>query len=241
MWVANATRPDNDDQYSQVDYDDSVFDEESRVEGEGDESRITLDHEDEPDFFGYGTAPPSLDDIRGTAARQELTVPDVTRSRSPSSERPGYRRAPSSAYSGGGGPGAPRDRDASTASRFRRGSVTSSTFPGGRPAIFSNTGLDEATLAGGAAAAQVTTPNARPDESTFNPMAPIPESGRAPSIVYHPSEDGDNASLHSVEPPEQSLIRQLPLGMIVQYSLLALHGCTCDQVFMSVFFVSLFL
>lgn len=230
LWVANATREADD--YSQVDYEESVFeDEESRI-GESRNGDVSPNnHDGEPDFFGYGSAPPSMEDLRGHARRQEggsghvspaLAVPGShSRSRSPSQDRamisPARERVAS--YAGTG--------------RLRRGSVASSSVRGG-VSIFANTGLDEETLASAHAQAQHLQAQRSADDSAFNPsMAAIPETGRPASLVEHDVTTPDNRTAVEEENPEQSLIRQLPLGMIAQYSLLALHGCTCDQVFMS--------
>ena len=190
----------------------------------GDESPRDL--ESEPDFFGYGSAPPSIEDLRGHARRQgdgsgylspALTAPGARGgSRSPSQERSMMSPARERAASQGG----PRLRRASIASSAPRG-----------VSIFANTGLDDETLAASQAQGQASAQAYRTaDESAFNPMAAIPETERAPSVVEHDTTTPDNRSFD--EKPPQSLLRQLPLAMIAQHSLLALHGCTCDQVFM---------
>jgi len=127
-----------------------------------------------------------------------------------------------------------RERIASYAGtgRLRRGSVASSARGG--VGIFANTGLDDETLATAHGQGHHAQVQRSADESAFAPsMAAIPESGRPASLVEHEHPTPDDRSAVEEEKPEQSLIRQLPLGMIAQYSLLALHGCTCDQIFMS--------
>jgi hypothetical protein len=232
LWVANATR-EADDQYSQVDYEESVFDdEESRIGGTesrtDDDSHINL--EAEPDFFGYGSAPPSIEDLRGHARQEELqsgqaspslTVPGartagLERSKTPSRDRlhspaRGDRERVVS-YGGGG------------LARLRRGSVASSAARGA-PSIFANTGLEPVAHAPPPPPA-----SKAPDESAFTSLGAIPESRSASMIEHDLGSPGDAQSID--EKPEPSPIRQLPLSMIAQYSLLALHGCTCDQVFM---------
>lgn len=243
LWIAKeATR--DEQQFSQVDYEESVFeDEESRIGANesraGDESYISLDHEGEPDFRGYGTAPPSIEDLRSTARRQDLASGQMSPAlmppqhghgmRSPSQERTGGILSPTShrvsSYGGGG--------------RLRRASVASSARG---PSIFANTGLDEETLVAAQAQAQPATAAPPPHAhdslvpvAPFNPLAAIPESGRPPSVIEHDAATtiADDRSFE--EKPEPPMLRQLPLVMIAQYSLLALHGCTCDQVFMWVF------
>ncbi|KDE03849.1 hypothetical protein MVLG_05672 [Microbotryum lychnidis-dioicae p1A1 Lamole] len=263
LWVANATR-EADDQYSQAEYTESVFeDEESRIGGTGtnagrtntsrvagdDESRLDVDESrfslsDEPDFFGYGTAPPSMEDLRGHARLQEsqqggsgtispgaesLALPGQARPRDRSVSRvtmPDRYASPNRISSYGGG----------LTQRYRRGSMASSAAPGrGAPSIFANTGLDDETLV---QSTQYAPPpgslGVKTDEygagGGFDPMAAIPE-GRPASVIEY-NEEGDADSVE-VKADTTGLLTQLPLSMIAQYSLLALHGCTCDQIFLS--------
>jgi hypothetical protein len=58
----------------------------------------------------------------------------------------------------------------------------------------------------------------QPGDSAFNPMAAIPET-RAPSII-----EIEEADVEADRAPPVPLLRQLPLVMIGQYALLALHG-----------------
>lgn len=208
LWVAQATQA--DDQFSQVDYDESVFeDDESRLDIDADES------EHEPDFFGFGTAPPSLEDLRGQAAQQDELrgqYGDAPRG-SPSLNVPRNRseskRSPS------------RDRVTSYGGRHRRDSVVSSRGP----ALFANTGLNPQSL--GSAAALLSPPiKDAPEESAFNPMTAIPEMRPASIIEHDVHADVENLEQKVPVP----LLRQLPLAMIGQYALLALHGTVCDQV-----------
>ncbi|KAL8292602.1 hypothetical protein RQP46_001214 [Phenoliferia psychrophenolica] len=229
LWVSQATRA--DEQFSQAGYTESVFEDD---EASDQESRIGMDEDgDEPDFFGYGSAPPSLapstEDLRETARRQDeerhgrnesLGVPSgasvaVTEDLSPGGER-GHSRERDRVLSYGG-----------RSDRYRRASMASSAARG--PALFANTGLDPSSL--GVSAPPPVTPTkagpGEPGDSAFNPMAAIPEQ-RAPSIIELEAglAPGD-------EKASASIIRQLPLGMIAQYALVALHGTTCDQVFLS--------
>ncbi|KAI5479840.1 major facilitator superfamily protein [Pseudohyphozyma bogoriensis] len=244
LWVANATR--NDDAASQLDFDESVFERE-----EDEESRVGMDVDDEeyPDFEGFGTAPPSMEDLRGAAKRQDVergrlgTGATPVRPSSPTmSSRPGSPSLRPPRPAGADALRSPsRERPGDRVfsygrpTPFRRGSVASSMRG---PAIFANTGLDPSSLGGGAVT-YVPPPSPAPvkgsggggaetpNESAFNPMAAIPET-RAPSIIEvpEPAEEED-------EKESESLIRQLPLAMIAQYALVALHGTTCDQVFVS--------
>lgn len=255
LWIAKeATR---DEQTSQVDYEESVFeDEESRIGGgsesrAGDESYISLDgHEGEPDFRGYGTAPPSIEDLRGTARRQDADLNSGQMSPAlmpPHPHQLGHGRSPSGDRNGTAtgmlSPTSHRVSSYGGGGRLRRASIASSARG---PSIFANTGLDEETLAASQAQAQPATSSSHAfpggnDQPAFNPMAAIPESGRPPSVIEH--EDAGSAAMLSPtddrsmlfeDKPEPPMIRQLPLVMIAQYSLLALHGCTCDQIFMQV-------
>lgn len=219
LWVSAATRA--DEQFSQA-YSESVFEDDD----DDAESRIGIDETgEEPDFFGYGSAPPSVvpsrEDLRGEARRQ-----DEERSRS---ETVAVPRLDSPSLS------APRERSTSgerdgrvfsygtrAGERLRRASVASSAPRG--PALFANTGLDPSSL--GMASPGLPTARGRddtPGESTFNfnPLAAIPEQ-RAPSIIE--IEAGTTGEV-STEKPE-SLIRQLPLAMIAQYAYVDLFFAT---------------
>ncbi|GAA5861853.1 hypothetical protein JCM1840_006855 [Sporobolomyces johnsonii] len=202
-----------DDQFSQMEYEGSVFehdeDEEYRIEG------TDMDANSEYDV-GFGSAPPSIDDLRGEAVRQDLLrtkdADSVGRLASPAPSLPQSKplRSPN------------RERVISyvpSVGRLRRGSTASSVRP---MSIFSNSGLNPETIA--ASAGQLAAASSqRPDESGFAPMAAIPEA-RPASIIER--EEGEEAE--KVAP-----LSQLPLALVFQYSLLALHGTVCDQVFTS--------
>ncbi|KAK4056045.1 hypothetical protein OIO90_003040 [Microbotryomycetes sp. JL221] len=227
LWIAREAAA--DDELSQVDYDESVFvDEESHYGGNDErlnDSQITYDSRASQGYFGYGTAPPSVEDLRGLSAQHALTsgqssprsaMParayDRTLGHSPSRDRsllsPVRDRAPS--YGVG------------TSLRMRRPSMASSALR--VPSIFSNTGLNESTIAMSQSAANAPLK----DDPAFSSLAAIPESGQAPG-----TSDITATGAGQLEKTEPFSLRQLPLSMIAQYSLLALHGCTCDQVFMS--------
>ncbi|GAA5949206.1 hypothetical protein JCM21900_000859 [Sporobolomyces salmonicolor] len=202
-----------DDQLSQMEYEGSVFerdgDEEYRIEG------TDMDANSEYDV-GFGSAPPSIDDLRGEAVRQDLMrtkdADSVARWTSPVASLPQSKalRSPTG------------ERVISyvpSIGRLRRGSAASSVRP---MSIFSNSGLNPETIA--ASAGQLATASSyRPDESGFAPMAAIPEMRQA-SIIER--EEGEEAE-------KMSPLSQLPLALVFQYSLLALHGTVCDQVFTS--------
>lgn len=229
LWVANATR--NDETMSLLshfeppsddpDPSESVFEHD---DDDDEESRIGFDEEgEEPDFFGYGSAPPSMDDLRGAALRRQkeddedagrgrystevssrspvapsLAVPrGGSSSRSPSRERE-RERDPPRVFSYGGA--------SSSRGGLRRASVASSMRP---QAIFANTGLDPSSLAGGMASPGLLGRGQEaPGESAFfNPMAAIPEGARAPSFVEVTTptvEEGEEE-----EKPGPSLMMQL--------------------------------
>lgn len=217
LWVAAATQNEQEqdadaEQDEQARQDESVFeDDESRLEfGDG-------GGEGEPDFFGFGTAPPSLDDLRATAALQTSTglrgygpppgaAFDSTSSnrlylRNASSGRPGPLRRPSLALSSRG------------------------------PGIFSNTGLNPSSLA----SAALLSPSRQVDSPLFSALDAIPE--RAASSNSEATILGAEPGVVVEEEPQQldnvvSLLRQLPLALIAQYALLALHNTANDQVFM---------
>lgn len=210
LWVAAATQA--DDQYSQIEY---LSDNE---EGEEDrQSQYGIDDEgEEPDFFGYGSAPPSLEDLRGTAqlhaarspsrADDSGLLPRTTTMDSRASMS--ARRVPSG-----------RERIFSTAAstRPRRDSLASSMRA---PALYSNTGLasQPVLLSPG-----IKTP--QNENQNFGSLAAIPESGSSSRVF-----SGSTANVK----PEGSLIWLLPVALIAQQSLVALHGTAMDQIFMFV-------
>ena len=197
-----------DDLVSQRDYEGSIYEraEEEDEEEAGDDANSEYD-------VGFGTAPPSMDDLRGEAYRQDLQRlreeedNNNTRATSPApSQHPARNmRSPNREIM----PSFGQHLNRPSFQRLRRGSAASSIRP---ISIFSNSGLDPDTLA--SAVSQ------RPDESGFAPMAAIPEV-RPPSIVEQGQEESEKVSP----------ISQLPKFLIFQYSLLALHGTTNDQLF----------
>ncbi|BGO94014.1 hypothetical protein NBRC10512_003647 [Rhodotorula toruloides] len=217
-----------DDQFTAIEYEGSVFerddDEESRIEG------IEADANSEYGDVGFGTAPPSMEDLRGEAARQA-----VQHDKDASAAAAGVPRPTSPVSSA-----APRRANAlvspnrervvsyaPSAPRLRRFSNASSVRP---MSIYSNTGLAPETIA--SSAAQLVAVSAQqPNESAFAPMAGIPES-RPASIVEYPNEASD-AGTAVPEPGPTALLWSLPLAMICQYLCVGLHGTACDQLFTS--------
>ncbi|GAA5928681.1 uncharacterized protein JCM15063_003938 [Sporobolomyces koalae] len=201
-----------DDLVSQRDYEGSIYE---RPEEELDDDEEGDDANSEYGDVGFGTAPPSMDDLRGAAYRQDLQrMADIeedagrTNSSAPSLQpnpQPRGMRSPVREIM----PSFGQHLNRASALRLRRGSGASSIRP---ISIFSNSGLDPDTLA--------TAASQRPDESGFAPMAPIPEA-RPASIIEHGQEEAEKVSPLS----------QLPKFLIFQYSLLALHGTTNDQLF----------
>lgn len=227
LWVAGKTREHVEDEYAQTEYEASVFEPTTAtdVEGPG-ESRFSLDedHEGEPDFRGYGSVVPSLQDLRAEARRQdqasESTTTSTGHTAGPSTDtiQPldsgfdrGLTRDRNQRIFSGVSVGRPGGRRLSMASSFRGAS------------IFSNTGLDPQTLAQ-AMSQQPRTPLAEAPHGNEGLLG-IPE-GRPASII----------DLEAAAEPEMSMLQliwQLPVGVIAQYGLVALHGTSCDQVFLS--------
>ncbi|GAA5842478.1 hypothetical protein JCM11251_007325 [Rhodosporidiobolus azoricus] len=231
VFIAKAAA---DDQFSTLEYEGSILerddDEESRIEG------TDIDANSEYGDVGFGEAPPSMDDLRGEAAQQDIQrakeAASILRPTSPTAASSAVpppalapRTAPVTSPS--------RERVVSygpSIARLRRGSVSSI-----RPfSIYSNTGLAPETIASSAGQLQssMTLPSQqqRPDESGFAPMAGIPEH-RAPSIVEHATEEEAEAAAVAASGGTATLLWQLPLAMIFQYLLVGLHGTACDQVF----------
>lgn len=226
LWVAAATAGRNEDEeYSQMDYDASVFDD--------DELDNTLDEVDEEeDAFGYdGSAPPSMEDLRGTAARQSAATsntasPQMTparrtaRSSMASGTPENFARRRESAVSGLALPG--RRMSALTARRV-------SNVSNRMPAIFAHTGLSEPLTAMSPSREHPPSPapQATPQPSGLS-LAPIPENKAQRSASATPTEP-----FPPVVPDRPvSLMKDLPIGLIFQYFCLAMHGTACDQIFM---------
>lgn len=215
-----------EEEESREENEESVFeDDESRVDyGEADDN--------EPDFFGFGTAPPSMEDLRGTASRQaNLGEPYSMQEQLAGVTSPMSLQIPDSAQRYRRN--SPRVVSGSSARRPSVASVVRS------PAIFANSGLNPASLASAAPLPSpgLFSPSSKPalfsppikpgnyEDSAFNPMEPIQERSTAQA-----SSVGEESMVE--EEKSVSLMSQLPLALISQYALLALHCTTCDQVFM---------
>ncbi|GAA5821517.1 hypothetical protein JCM3770_001058 [Rhodotorula araucariae] len=229
-----------DDDFHTIEYEGSVLerddDEESRIEGT-DLDGANSEYGD----VGFGTAPPSMDDLRGEAARQAATL-DVPAARPTSPARsyaplPGLRRGPP--------PQSPtRERVVSfgtTAPRMRRVSASSSARP---MSIYDNTGLAPETIA--SSAGQLIPQQQQQqgqghqvlNESAFAPMAAIPETRPASILDHAASDDASTVIDHGAATAAgkeggAALLWQLPLMMIAQYLCVGLHGTACDQIFTS--------
>lgn len=216
LWVANEREEVDHDQNEDDEGETSVF--------EDDDSRID-DNQEEPEFFGFGTAPPSLEDIRSSASQQRLgKSPSLAVPFDALYGRQSSRTTPSRIVSGASMIQLPPFN--------RRPSVA---FSVRGPSIFSNTGLNPSSLA----SAALLSPKALEIDSPFNTMDPIPERAigatteRDAAGVKTPTLEMEEAAESPAE-SAMSLLRQLPLAFIAQYSLLALHNTANDQVFMCV-------
>ncbi|CAE6469893.1 unnamed protein product [Rhizoctonia solani] len=148
-------------------------------------------------------------------------------SRRPSSSRRSYTHSPSR-------PGtlAPSHMGTSLGARLSSTPVRRASSVSGRPTIFANTGLDDHgyTYAPSIHADQISLSVATEGGS----LAPIMEA-RTASTVSEPTERGETtmAPLVVVEERSPNVLSQLPLVIIFQYGLLALHNTTHDQIFLS--------
>jgi hypothetical protein len=226
VWVAAATR--DDDAYSAADWDnDSVI--EHDIDSDI-EARSDVDN----DPFGYDmpdSAQPSIEDLRGRAA--------LTANRSRHGSRASEAFSPF--------------RDPRPLSGFthmaRRGSAYSSAHGGRVPAIYNNTGLASPTRS--PAPVSVTGPHAQSNyvEQSAAPIPTATGSGTTPAVTPAPPGEAflpaipENkpaavpaSGASAVDPSERpppSTWSQLPTALIVQHAVLAFHGTTMDQVFMS--------
>lgn len=244
VWLAAATSQDRDDEFSQVDddgpqIDDSVFgDDESQLDDDG------FGYDDGASEFG------SIDD-RGRMYFQNHPRTD-SRLQSQSSakrresmvrQRLGSRVSPRPSFSGTNQP--PNSYNPLRfASGMRTTSISSSAV---RPAIYNNTGLSTPPSHGPspfmnaynaqqqAQRERISTPgtdgasvSTGQTPTGNNNLAVIPEGaqGRVANAVVPES----SSKPEHVE--QNSVFSQLPLAIIGQYAIVALHGTTCDQLFM---------
>jgi len=221
LWVAAATASRDDDQYSQVEYEDSVFDEDEELEN-------ALDAADRSGSRSRDqSATPSVDDLRGAAAKQSMA--SGASPVSTPNKRAGLRTSflqvtPEQSAS--------KRRESAANRRFSINTNRRiSTASGRLPAIFANTGLSDplpvmspsreqpplSVTAGSNAANLSLAPIIEGKQSKPNASTPLRESAEPfPPVSEKPTANwGD-----------------LPLGLIFQYFCLALHGTACDQIFM---------
>lgn len=119
-------------------------------------------------------------------------------------------------------PSGERERVVSYGNRYRNSMASSPRTP----AIYANTGLNPQSFAG-AMSPSLPTTTIQPDSSY---MTAIPEA--RPASIIEIEAPSSPRSILEMEKPPVSLLRQLPLVLIGQYALLALHGTVCDAVFM---------
>ena len=240
VWLAAATTQDRDDEYSQMDIDEqepwdgSIFeDDDSRSNDPG------AGFEDE----GSSSGPSSFDE-RGRSYLLQQQHPPSQRFQSQSSRRPSAGQgAARLSFADNSNP--PRPVSAVPPwldQKMRTTSMASSI----RPAIFGNTGLatprsmsqtpfvapsSKAPNPANEANATSTTAN----ESATTNLTAIPEGRTSTSGQASEETTLDVNKASSIEELEKptGLFKQLPLAIIAQYAILALHGTTCDQIFMS--------
>ncbi|KAH8118483.1 major facilitator superfamily MFS-1 [Phellopilus nigrolimitatus] len=103
------------------------------------------------------------------------------------------------------------------------------------PAIFSHTGVRTPSMHEPAAPAQPLLPRESGDiETEHNDgLAPILESRRQSGHTPQWQQSSDEAVIENATEKQPSMLSQLPILIIIQYGLLALHNTTHDQVFLS--------
>ncbi|KIY47375.1 hypothetical protein FISHEDRAFT_45431 [Fistulina hepatica ATCC 64428] len=222
LWVAAAMNADNDDVFASdedIESDDEDMD-------FGDPSAGTADEDDEQ----------RASEVFGTPRGRRSTTFELG---TPGSGRPA-RRTSGSAFSHRYGAtrrastGIPIYRTISNTSALlgpsEGATPVSRRLSANMPAIFANPGvctppavLDAQQLLMADAEAYTASPALQTDS-----LAPIIESRR---MSLH--ESGPNADLEAFAEKPPSLASQLPIYVILQYGLLALHTTTHDQVFMS--------
>ncbi|KAI0763055.1 major facilitator MFS-1 [Trametes elegans] len=219
LWVAAAINADNEDPFeSDDDFEPGEFDSEDAIED--------TPAEDEEDVFGSPSTPRhnrfsrrmSASTARPTALPPSTSAvrpsPFGGSPRRPSSRRfSNLRRGSASLMRPGIGGGA--DGDELPAPRRSSGTV---------PTIFQHVGVrtPPAVLEAQQLLAQA-------EAEEMDALAPIVE-GQQGSREISPAASTAGASA-AVEEKEPSLMRMLPLAIILQYGWLALHSTTHDQVF----------
>ncbi|QRW19293.1 major facilitator superfamily transporter [Rhizoctonia solani] len=193
---------------------------------------ITADNEqvfEDWDSDGAGSDDDARPRISADASPSHLSPGErqPSSSRRPSSSQRSYTRSPSR-------PGTFASSHMGTSLGARMSSVPArrASSVSSRPAIFANTGLDDH---GYAYATSIPMDQASISVATeAGTLAPIME-GRTASSASEPTEQADSTitPLVIVEERPSSAISQLPLVIIFQYGLLALHGTTHDQIFLS--------
>lgn len=240
VWLAAATSQDRDDEFSQVDddgplLDDSVFgDDESQLDEDG------FGYDDGASEFGSvndrGRMYLEQHQRPGSRLQSQSSVRPRDINQNPVRQRLGSRISPRPSISGSNLlPGSYHT------SRFGPGMRSVSISSAVRPAIYNNTGLStppsnpspfmsahQQALRDRSSDEQTPLSNNVTPASKANNLAVIPEGSRRPST---------NVASDPVSKPQpaetNSVFGQLPLAIIGQYAIIALHGTTCDQLFMS--------
>ncbi|PLW34425.1 hypothetical protein PCANC_20207 [Puccinia coronata f. sp. avenae] len=248
VWLAAATTQDRDDEYSQMDVDEqapwegSIFeDDDSRLNDSG---TAFEDEESSSEFGSY--------DDRGRPYLLQPQHPTSQRLQSQSSRRPSVGTAasrqprpesgmgPRPSFADGSRPLLPASAVPPWLDQKMRTTSMASSI---RPAIFGNTGLSTPRSMSQAlfAAPHSKVPHSGAEDlmPAVEPGTPnlsvIPE-GRPPTVG--PTSEETTMDVNKAVDLEESekptgLFKQLPLAIIAQYAILALHGTTCDQIFMS--------
>ncbi|KAH9462374.1 hypothetical protein Pst134EB_006270 [Puccinia striiformis f. sp. tritici] len=248
VWLAAATTQDREDEYSQMEdeqdgWDGSIF--------EDDDSRLTesgmTGYEDSASISG----PSSFDDRGRSNLLQHPSSQRLPSSRRPSASvarasRPDMGLSPRHSFAADGTSQAPASALPPWLEQKMRTTSMASSI---RPAIFGNTGLatprsmsqnlfvpphSKVSTSG----IDANTTSAQTDNNNNNNLSVIPE-GRsllnpaALSSDQNTIVDLDNQLSDMEDEKPTGLFNQLPLAIIAQYAILALHGTTCDQIFMS--------
>ncbi|KAG9018555.1 hypothetical protein FRB90_011440 [Tulasnella sp. 427] len=241
LWVAAAINADNEDPF----YDESEFDltpamDTPEVEERADQNSVFLPEEEDsrpvtPAGHRVGPRPSSSRPSFGSSApggrfRPSFGFGPLTQLNAPS-PRPSHREVPGTTPHQT--PRFPPGSFGTPRLGFRRGSSTSNL---GLPAIYNNTGLSSPPALAQDVVSLFTDDDRGNLPGHGGGLSVISEgsgsvtglASTAPSV--HPSE-----AAHIMPDPikEPSLWRQLPLVMIVQYGVLALHNTVHDQYFLT--------
>ncbi len=214
LWVAAAMNVDNEDPFEETDDELESDEEDDEVDDDGLAPEDAASITSTPTRRGRRTSKTSTSPVVPRLSFSQQAPPSTLSSRH--HLQLGSPRRPSSARP------ITIQRTASMTAQPMDGTPTSRRFSSNMSALFANTGVRTPPAVTDAQQLLLRTDTLEPQGD----LAPIMESRRV-------SQVDPNVDLEASMEKPPSLMSQLPLAIIFQYGLLALHSTTHDQVFMS--------